>query len=108
MALGGLVGAAIAAYDYLTPATGLDGAGGVVLVLISCLLMLFAALGLMALTSGGIAGLLSFLILLDIIGTATCGYFLESPVLLAAMALALVGWLMRVLGNAADNSIAVT
>jgi hypothetical protein len=62
-------------------------------------LMLLAALALTRLARGAVAVTLSLLILLDIIGTAVAGYFLESMVLMAAMALALVGWLLRVAGG---------
>jgi hypothetical protein len=44
-------------------------------------------------------------ILLDIIGTAVCGYFLESPVIMSAQALALLGWIINVISNATERSV---
>lgn len=104
--IGGLIGAAVSAYYYFVPGANLDGEGGVMLVIISSLLMFAAGLVLPRI-SGFVASLLSILILLDTIGISICGYFLETPILLAAMALALVGWLMRVIGHAADLSVEV-
>ena len=42
-------------------------------------------------------------IILDIIGSSVAGYFLESPVIMAGQALALIGWLMQIIGDAADR-----
>ena len=42
--LAGLLGSVAAGYDYVTPATGIDHTGGVILVLVSCKLLLLAAL----------------------------------------------------------------
>ena len=107
--LSSLICGAICAYDYYTPETGLIGTGGVILVGISALLMLLASL-VLALApnrSGFVQGFLAVSILLDIIGSAVAGYFLESPVVLAAEALALIGWLMNVIGDAADRSVEI-
>lgn len=105
--VGGLIGAVISAYYYLAPGIGLDGEGGVMLVIVSSLLMAAAGLAVAGRVTGFWATVLATLILLDIIGTAVCAYFLETPILLAAMALALIGWLMRAIGHAADNSVEV-
>jgi hypothetical protein len=105
--LASLIAIAICVYDYYTPETGLIGTGGVILVAGAAGLMLLAALA-MALMPGRSALLQSFLvvsIILDIIGSSVAGYFLESPVIMAAEALALIGWLMNVIGNAADRSV---
>ena len=104
---GGLIGAIVAAYYYFIPGAGLDGESGTLLVLISSLLMLLAGLVLLGRATGFLASLFVVLILLDIIGTGVCAYFLETPVILAAMVLALIGWLMRAIGHAADNSVEV-
>ena len=57
--------------------------------------------------SGLLQGFLVVSILLDIIGSSVAGYFLESPVIMAAEALALIGWLMNVIGDAADRSVEI-
>lgn len=105
--LGSVIAGAISVYDYVTPETGLIGTGGVVTTGIAAGLMFLAALT-MALKPVRGSLLQSFLviaILLDIIGSSVAGYFLESPVIMAAEALALVGWLMNVIGDAADRSV---
>jgi FtsH-binding integral membrane protein len=107
--LASLIAMAICVYDYYTPETGLIGTGGVVLVAVAALLMLLASLA-MALKphrSGFLQSFLVVSILLDIIGSSVAGYFLESPVIMAAQALALIGWLMNVIGDAADRSVEI-
>ena len=107
--LASLIAMAICAYDYYTPETGLIGTGGVILVGVSGLLMLLASLVLAGVPnrSGLLQGFLVISILLDIIGSSVAGYFLESPVIMAAEALALIGWLMNVIGDAADRSVEI-
>ncbi len=95
IAVGGLIGAAVAAYYYFIPGVNLDGERGVLLVIVSSLLMAASGIALAGRVTGGLASLLVFLVLLDIIGTAVCAYFLETPIILAAMALAALGWVMR-------------
>jgi FtsH-binding integral membrane protein len=107
--LASLITGAICVYDYYTPETGLIGTGGVVLVAIAAALMLLAALA-MAMKPNRSCLLQGFLvvsIILDIIGSSVAGYFLESPVIMAAQALALIGWLMNVIGDAADRSVEI-
>jgi hypothetical protein len=103
--LGSVLVIAISIYDYLTPETGLEKEGGVVLVGGAAVLMLLAALVLTAVPRRGclLQGFLVVSILLDIIGSSAAGYFLESPIILAAEALALIGWLMNVTGDAARS-----
>lgn len=107
--LASLIAIAICVYDYYTPETGLIGTGGTVLVAIAALLMLLASLvlALVPNRSGLLQGFLVVSILLDIIGSSVAGYFLESPVIMAAEALALIGWLMNVIGDAADRSVEI-
>jgi hypothetical protein len=95
MLLAGVLGAAAGLYDFYTPATGIDGTGGVELVIASCLLMVFGAAMVLILGSGLFAGLFLFLLLLDIIGTGVAGYFLESGLILGAMVLAALGWILH-------------
>ena len=107
--LASLIVIAICVYDYYTPETGLIGTGGTILVAVAGLLMLLAALVMAQVPnrSGLLQGFLVVSILLDIIGSSVAGYFLESPVIMAAEALALIGWLMNVLGDAADRSVEI-
>jgi hypothetical protein len=107
--LASLIAIAICVYDYYTPETGLIGTGGVILVAAAAVLMLLASLVLAMVPnrSGLLQGFLVGSILLDIIGSSVAGYFLESPVIMAAQALALIGWLMNVIGDAADRSVEI-
>ena len=107
--LASLIVMAICVYDYYTPETGLIGTGGTILVAVAGLLMLLAALVMAQVPnrSGLLQGFLVVSILLDIIGSSVAGYFLESPVIMAAQALALIGWLMNVIGDAADRSVEI-
>jgi hypothetical protein len=107
--LAALIAMAICVYDYYTPDTGLIGTGGTILVAVAGLLMLLASL-VVATVPNRPCFLQYFLvsaILLDIIGCSVAGYFLESPVIMAAEALALIGWLMNVIGDAADRSVEI-
>lgn len=94
MILAGALGAAAGIYDYYTVASGIDGTGGVELVVVSSLLMVFGALVVMALGRGLLSGVFLLLLLLDVIGTGTAAYFLESGLIMAAMSLAALGWLL--------------
>ena len=96
MLLAGALGASAAAYDFYSVASGIDGTGGVELVIASGLLMVFGAFMLLILGRGIFAGIFLLLLLLDVIGTAVAGYFLESPLIMGTMALAMLGWLLRV------------
>lgn len=100
---------AICIYDYYTPETGLIGAGGVVLVAVAAVLMLLAALAMHFYTARPrwLQLFLVISIILDIIGSSVAGYFLESPVIMAGQALALIGWLMQIIGDAADRSVEI-
>ncbi|HET7086782.1 MAG TPA: hypothetical protein VFI23_18590 [Rhizomicrobium sp.] len=107
--LASLIAGAICVFDYYSPQTGLQGTGGVILVAVAAALMLVAALVLASVPnrSSLLQGFLVVSILLDIIGSSVAGYFLESPVIMAAEALALIGWLMNVIGDAADRSVEI-
>jgi hypothetical protein len=93
--LAGHLGAAAALYDYFSPTTGIDHTGGVALVLVSCVLMVLAALAVSTTIPSGLTGTLVFLILLDILGTGTAAWFLESGLVMTAMAIAALGLLFR-------------
>ncbi|HJT43980.1 MAG TPA: hypothetical protein VJ750_10820 [Rhizomicrobium sp.] len=107
--LASLITGAICVYDYYTPETGLIGTGGVILVAVAAALMLGAALVLAFVPNRScfLQGFLVVSILLDIIGSSVAGYFLESPIIMAAQALALMGWLLNVIGDVADRSVEI-
>jgi hypothetical protein len=107
--LASLIVGAICVYDYYTPGTGLIGTGGVILVGIAAGLMLLASLAIAMVPNRScfLQGFLVMSILLDIIGSSVAGYFLESPIIMAAQGLALIGWLMNVIGDAADRSVEI-
>jgi hypothetical protein len=101
--LASITGLAIALYDYVTPETGINQSGGVFLVIVAMGLMLCASLVVALLRSGLVAGILLLLILLDIAGTATAGYFLESPMLVGAMLIAAIGWFLCLVASVQRN-----
>lgn len=105
--LASLITVAICVYDYYTPETGLIGSGGVILVAGAAVLMFLASLVMAKMPNRGalVQTFLVVSILLDIIGSSVAGYFLESPVIMAAQALALIGWLVNVISNAAERSV---
>ena len=105
--LGSVIAGAISVYDFFTPETGLIGTGGVETVGIAALLMLLASLVLALKPQRGrfLQGFLVVSIILDIVLSAIAGYFLQSPVIMAAEALALIGWLINVISDAADRSV---
>jgi hypothetical protein len=96
MLLAGALGAIAAIYDFYTVSSGIDGTGGVELVIASCLLMVFGALMVMVLGRRFLAGIFLLLLLLDVIGTGVAGYFLESWMVMGVMVLAALGWLIHV------------
>ena len=95
MLLAGGLGAAAGIYDFYNVAGGIDGTGGVELVIASCLLMVFGALMVAVLGRGLLAGIFLLLLLLDVIGTGVAAYFLESGLIMAAMVLAALGWILH-------------
>jgi hypothetical protein len=94
LALAAAVGFVICLIDYFTPHGAIAHQWGTLLVVVSTALMLGAscwiAFGAMP---RWLHILFEVLIILDIVGTALCAYFLEAPVLLVFMAVALVGWI---------------
>ena len=94
MVLAGAFGLVVGLRDYYAVATGIDGTGGVELVIASSLLMVLGAILVMMLPGGLIAGILLLLLLLDVVGTGVAGYFLESGLIMGAMVLAAMGWII--------------
>lgn len=109
--LGSVITGAACVYGYYSDAlgqpNGLQGTGGVVVVAVAAALMFLAALVMALKPRRGcfLQGFLVVSIILDIIGSSVAGYFLESPLIMAAQALCLLGWLMNVIGDAADRSV---
>ena len=107
--LASLIAMAICVYDYYTPETGLIGTGGMILVAAAALLMLLASLVVATVPNRPcfLQGFWSRPSCWTSSVRSVAGYFLESPVIMAAEALALIGWLMNVIGDAADRSVEI-
>jgi hypothetical protein len=86
---------AIAIFNFFWSGNGIHGTAGAGLVVISSALMAAAVAALVFATrmGRGLRGTLLVLVALDIIGTGLAAYLLEADWLLAAMAVALVGWI---------------
>jgi hypothetical protein len=91
------IGLIVCLIAYFTPHGPIAHSWGALLVLVSTALMVVASL-LVAFTAlpRWFFRLLQVLIVLDILGTGVCAYFLEAYVLLAFMVIALLGWLLHV------------
>lgn len=91
-----------AIYNYYSPANGIHGTEGALLVIISTVLQLIAALLIAGRwLRGWVWGLFEILILLDLAGTALAAYLLEAWVLLALTAIGFIGWLVHLFEAAA-------
>ncbi|MCQ0987849.1 hypothetical protein [Jiella marina] len=98
-----LIGALIAAFNLVNEGNGIAFTFGAWLVFVSSLLVCLAG-GILALhlaVPSWQRGLFAFLILLGILGTGAAAYFLLAYVLLAAMVVALIGWLIHVVADPA-------
>ncbi|MCB8837588.1 hypothetical protein [Aurantimonas sp. VKM B-3413] len=97
LVLSALVGLIVAAVNAFNPGNGIAFSFGAYLVLASTTLLLVAALIVAFVRSRPrwLGGLLSFLALLDLIGTGLAAYFLEANILLGAMVVGLIGWLVH-------------
>lgn len=94
------IGFIICLIDYFTPHGTIAHQWGTLLVLVSTALMLGAACWIaFGSMPRWLLVLFEVLIILDILGTAVCAYFLEAPILLVFMAVALVGWIWHLAGN---------
>lgn len=109
IAIASIIVMAICIYDYYTPETGLIGTGGVVIVAVAGLLMFLSALVLKFYPSrpGWLHWFLVVAIVLDIVCSFVAGYFLESPVIMAGQALALIGWLIQIVGDLVAHSVEI-
>lgn len=98
-------GLAIAIFNYLWHDNGIHGTPGALLVVISSALMVAASCALLFADMGrGLRATLIVLIALDIIGTGFASYMLEANWLLAAMAVALIGWILHLVFDRAPRS----
>jgi len=93
IALASLIALIFYLVAFYVPHGTIAHAWGTLLVIVSSALMLGASL-LLALTAipRWLAGLFEALIILDILGTGFCAYFLETPAMIAVMAIAFIGW----------------
>lgn len=104
--IGGAAGLGIAIYNYfsptgfLAPLSNTAGTPGALLVIGSTALMLVAGLVLLGRAHARFV-ILFFVVgvLLDVFGTGFAAMLLESPPLLAAMAVAGIGWLAWIVGR---------
>lgn len=93
-----IAGLAVSIYNYNSADSGTAGTPGAFLVIVSTLLLLVAAF-ILGRDMGGTAlrVVLATLGLLAILGTGFAAYLLESSTLVVAMAICLLGWLMRLI-----------
>jgi quinoprotein glucose dehydrogenase len=102
-------GLAISIFNYFWRGNGIHGTAGALLVAISSALMVGATCALLFADIGrGLRATLIVLIALDILGTGFAAYLLEANWLVAAMAVALIGWITHMVSDparrpAADN-----
>jgi quinoprotein glucose dehydrogenase len=87
------LGLIVSIFNYFWTGNGIHGTEGALLVVVSTLLQLIAAVWLLRGTlHGGLKWLFEALILLDLAGTALAAYLLEAWILLA---IAAIGFLMQ-------------
>ncbi len=99
-------GFCLSLFNYFWPKTGIDGTPGALLVVVSSALVLGAAL-VMALDHSKGPALRVFLdasTLLGVIGTGIAAYFLEAYVLVAFMALGLLGWFVHMIFGPSERA----
>ncbi|OSI24873.1 hypothetical protein BST65_17065 [Bradyrhizobium canariense] len=104
--LAGCIAAVTATFD---EGNGIARSGGAYLVLVTTLLLTAAALVLVLYhrKRKWLTIVLAILVLLDLLGTAFAAYFLETPILVAFMALGLVGWIVYVLSHPAEDNFSL-
>ncbi len=91
-----LIGVCVAIYNYYASDNGISGTPGALLVVGSTVALLVAGF-ILGRDMGGrfLHMLLALLALLGILGTGLAAWLLESNVLIVAMAVCLLGWLIR-------------
>lgn len=96
VAASGLLGAIVSIVNYFSESSGIQDTGGALLVIASSLLVAILGWRLArASGTGGINALSAGLCLVLLLGTAFAAWLLNSPTLLALMAIGCIGWLMR-------------
>ena len=108
LVLSAFAGLVIALINLFNQGNGIAYSFGAYLVVGSTVLLLLAALALAAYHAKPrvLSGILAFLALLDLLGTGAAAWFLQSYVLVGAMAVGLVGWLVYVVIDPSDQQIA--
>jgi hypothetical protein len=92
-------------FNYFSRGNGISGTEGALLVVVSTLLMLIAAILLARdMVRGWVRVTFEILIVLDFIGTAAAAYFLNAWLLVAVVALAAIAWLAHVFAAAPRSS----
>jgi glucan phosphoethanolaminetransferase (alkaline phosphatase superfamily) len=101
-----LAAVVVAAFNAFNEGNGIAYSGGAYLVLVSSLLLLFAALVLATVTAmpRWLRAILITLVLLDIAGTGLAGYFLETFGLVALMGIGLIAWFVLLSTDRAGDS----
>ncbi|WP_339115135.1 hypothetical protein [Thioclava sp. GXIMD2076] len=88
---GGLGGAVVAVWNFMTPLTGVTGTFGAGLVIASSILIVIAGLWIQITRPGGLRLVLRILVALGALGTAAAGYFLHEWWLIVAMVVVALG-----------------
>lgn len=102
--LGGLAGAGVAIWNFLTPLTGVTGTFGAGLVIASSVLIALAGLAIQMTRPGGLRITLRVLVGLGLLGTVAAGYFLHEWWLIAAMGVVLIGLIYDVASSRPANA----
>ena len=99
--LGSLIGLGAALFDYFWTGNGIHGTAGALLVIVTNALIVLASGALLRWPEmpRWLRAILLFLVLVDICGTGFAAYMLEAWWHVGAMALALIGWIVRVVGG---------
>lgn len=108
LAAASVIGFLLALYYLLDPDTGVAYSYGAIIVACSSAILSAAALIMVLIYDKPvwIKGILYVGMFIDLIGTGFAAYFLEAWWLLAAMAVGLIGWLIRVFFDPSDRQLA--
>ena len=97
VAVSGLIAAAVAAYAYLAPLTGVNGTAGPLLVILAGGILIMGGLLLPMAVGRGLRVTLRILIVLALSGTAIAGLLLHQNLIAVAMIIGLVGVLVDII-----------
>ena len=88
-------GLLVSCFNYFSLGSGIDHTFGAILVVVSTALSLIASLGLATARLPRLLRKIVFgMLLLDLIGTSTAAYFLESWAVVISMGIGFTGWLI--------------